>query len=238
MKFIPPAAIGAVTLLFLLLLLPIHSSAALVLFDSESAFLSAAPIVSTETFDEFQTDTQFTSLAVVIDQVVYSTSSAIDINTWRIDVALHDPPKGFSNALHSNDIAENRLTFAGGHVLAFGFSFLGFGFPTDDPFLGWEIAIREVDDTTTVIGPFDTSLLSYHGFLSDVGIVEILVRDAPGDGAGLNWSYDRVSRSAVVSTPPTLVLFGSGLWGLGIAAARRRKMFQCITCRNAALGER
>ena len=42
-------------------------------FSSQSAFFAAAPIASTETFDEFSFSTSFTTPKVVIDQVTYFT---------------------------------------------------------------------------------------------------------------------------------------------------------------------
>jgi hypothetical protein len=59
-------ALGAVWVL-----VPDPAWATLITFHSEADFLSNAPVVSTETFDEFPSPTIFFMARVVIDQVVY-----------------------------------------------------------------------------------------------------------------------------------------------------------------------
>jgi hypothetical protein len=184
------------------------ASANLITFNSEADFLNNAPIVSTETFDDFPSHTGFFTPLVVIDQVVYDTDGPCFYQgapnpCWLVGIQLGfgavSPPNDFG-ATFANAITEHRISFgAGNSVDAFGFWFLsGGGFPPPH----WEVVVHEIDGTDTIETLLFAADPRYRGFLSDVGINALTVRDFQGerDGAA-NWSYDNVSRSQVSSIP-------------------------------------
>jgi hypothetical protein len=99
-----------------------------IIFDTDpSLFLSTNPIVSTETFDEFPV-TQFPGQSVTIDGVTYSDPTLFP--GWTVAPSLSLPllPLSGPNALFTQFSDANKtITFGGGDVLAFGFTFIPFG---------------------------------------------------------------------------------------------------------------
>lgn len=137
-----------------------------------------------------------------IAQVVYETDGPCPgpgaPACWTIGIHIGpgyvSPPNDFG-ANFGNGISEHRISF-GPHrdVHAIGFWFLTGGvFPPPR----WEIIVHEIDGNDTVETVEFTSGQRYFGFVSNVGIGTLTVRDFPGDAGAANWSYDNVSRSAV-----------------------------------------
>ena len=90
----------------------------------------------------------------------------------------------------------------------------------------WAITVTEIDGSINNYGINFTvgNERHYLGFMSDIGISEVVVADGSNTGAA-NWSYDNVSRSLIqtaVPIPASVWLFGSGLLGL-VGMARRKK---------------
>src|SRR4030095_4774040 len=96
----------------------------LTFFSSQSEFLATAPIVSTETFDEFPSSTSFTTSTVVIDKVTYFTEPClleIHLGCWGIV----SPGVASPNRFGSNNTATDVLSFGTGQfVNALGFSLI------------------------------------------------------------------------------------------------------------------
>jgi hypothetical protein len=163
---------------------------ALNVFTSEADFLAAAPVVSTETFEEFTPPTLFTS-QIMIGDVVYTGQAS-----WSILEAGY----GTGNALISNVIGVNEMSFGPGQFAhAIGFFLLLPGASPVGTFLGWQIVVNELDGQSSVIDvpPILHFAPVYFGFLSDVGISKVTVQDNPGDTEADNWYLDNVSHSAI-----------------------------------------
>ncbi len=174
------------------MLLPEAACAHLAIYNSESEFLHAAPIVSTETFDEFPSPFYFFSPRVVIDGIAYTTASVPGAvcggrqPCWTVE----------SDVLLANLAHGSVFTFGpGGHVKAFGILFSS---SQEFPGPHFDLTIHEVDGSTTV------ALLGaggYAGILSTVGIDSLAV------SADFPWQYDNVSHSQILSIPePSLAL--------------------------------
>jgi len=202
------------------------SAFAMTVFNSESDFLAAAPIVSTETFDGFATGPLTNDAAIEIDYVNYRVASTGECSgfppcwytsTW---LAVSTPNRLGSNELPSTD---HIISFGlGGFVAAFGFHFTG---PRDGEKdeIEWTITINEIDGTENVIevSKFTSSSSApYYGFLSDVGIQQVVVVGGL-TGQQPAFGFDNVSRSEIIPIPAAVWLFGSALGILGWV--RRRK---------------
>lgn len=178
-------------------------SANLSIYHSESDFLNVAPIVSTETFDEFPSRTTFFSPQVVIDQVVYEVDGPCITDEqpnpcWVVGIQLGPgsvtPPHDFGSTLPNGN--EHRISFGTGRaVRAFGFWFLS-GAILPPPH--WEVIVNEIDGTSTTETVQLVSGQQYLGFVSDIGISTLIVRGVDPLGAA-PWSYDNVSRSLIFS---------------------------------------
>ena len=196
----------------LLLGSPAISSAEVILYDDESTFLDANPIVSTETFDGYQESPLFETAVITIDSVVYQAlpNSQNGQSEWRTGV--HFSAAGVASTpddFGSNLISDNIISFGPGkYVNAIGFWLLS---GANRPGLIWEIEAKETDGGVEVVEVSDwENEKRYYGFSSPVGIESITVRDYRGDNAGSNWSYDDVSRTQIVPEPSTLVLLSLG----------------------------
>lgn len=186
-----------------------QSHASMKIYSNESTFLSAAPIDSTEDFERFPDgDYRFGSSTIGVDGVIYSDTKGGD---WSVSGAWG----GISNSrsLGSTFGEHNEITFVtGACVKAFGFYFiskLGAQYP-------WEIEVFEKGGSSTLVEVQFTlnEREKYYGFLSDIGIERIIVRDYSGDCCGTNWDYDNVSRSSFV--PKSGKLSPSSPSGVGI----------------------
>jgi hypothetical protein len=164
-------------------------SSGIQMFSSFSEFNAAATVVSTQTFEQFNPGLQFAQNAVTLGGVVYESESRLSI--------FGPPYLPGTNALISNEIVPSSMSFgAGRYVESFGFSFGGF-----TSFQGpvWRIGVQE---TNAALSTFDITPLpsypwtQYFGFISDVGIESVSVRQILQSG-GVNWFYDDVSRGEI-----------------------------------------
>lgn len=177
------------------------------IFQSQASFLQAAleaPIVSTETFEEFAPGAHLANPAVV-DGVSYQ---AINIQitepgpppVWEANSLTLDGT-ATSRSLIFTDLADHRLTFGqNGVVDAIGFYINNGAFL---PVPMWDISVVSRDGTETacsLVGPLSPDSKAYVGFLSQSGISSITVADATVNGA-VNWEYTEVSRSAIQAAP-------------------------------------
>ena len=172
----------------------------LTLFSSQSEFLSVAPIVSTETFEEFPSSASFTTPEVIIDNVVYFTEPCLlEIlgGCW----AIVSPGVVSANRFTANNIGTDVLRFgAGQFVNALGFHLLVGGTVNGVPTGQYELRLEEINGDVILlnIGPLPPSVL-YLGFLSSSGIRDVTL-NALGDFR-FNPAFDNVSRGAIQSVP-------------------------------------
>jgi hypothetical protein len=213
--------------------------ATLIVFNSEGAFLSNAPTVSTETFSEF---TQMTYLgsSISISSVNFTSISAGSFYAGPWTLSNH-------NYLCSTAIGVHDITFGQGqYVEAFGLFFNG-NFGSE---FRYQVEVAETNGTISQFNIYMTSQvgLYYFGVTSDIGISRILFHNGvtppqvPDIFSGASWNYYNFSRSAilgepgtpvaipipygdngggVVPLPPTILLLGSGI--LGLAGWKRFK---------------
>lgn len=172
---------------------------AVVIYDSQPSFRSAAVIDSTENFDAYTTDDGFIAPVVALGGVSYSTTSCTN-RCWGFSVNNTSPPLSFG----SNDIATDTLSFGSGrYVNALGFWLGGLFGSAGYPFLGWEIIVNEKNGASTVIEvPEYSGNVRYFGFTSESGIESLVVRDNPRDSGAGNWWYDDVARGAIIGGDP------------------------------------
>lgn len=200
------------------LLLLSTSTAAVELIDAEAQFLSAAPIVSTETFERDVDFLKIREPTVTIDDVVYEISSgrAADCfkSTFRHCWSI-ERQKGANQLSSGANFAIGMADWNMGagdwdiihfgdrrRVKAFGFYIqAAVDFVLDD-FPGWEILVHEDDGTVTSFTVATKSAKKrpvYFGFISEAGISKIDVGSKPGRAA-FNWDYMLVSRSQILKT--------------------------------------
>jgi hypothetical protein len=175
------------------------SPGAVLTFD-EHQFLSSRPIVSTETFDEFASPTNFppNRHRVVIDAVRFRSVDAA-APYWAVEREEFAVP---TNALFRRFAegfelsADLAVAFRdGGSVRALGFRLFPFGTPNS-----FELVVTEADGTSTSFAlPTDISAPQFVGLSSPNRITRVLIRQR-GDGTGggiSNFSLDDVSRGAI-----------------------------------------
>jgi hypothetical protein len=188
----------------------------LTFFSSQSEFLATAPIVSTETFDEFPSSTSFTTSTVVIDKVTYFTEPClleIHLGCWGIV----SPGVASPNRFGSNNTATDVLSFGTDQfVNALGFYLIVGGSVNEVPVAQYELRIVEINGETSLIniGPLPPSIL-FFGFSSSSGIRD-LTFDTIGDNR-FNLQFDDVSRGTIQSvrepsSPVTLIFAVIGLF--------------------------
>lgn len=174
-------------------------------FNSQTSFFSAAPIVSTETFDEFPSDTLFPQSRIMIDGVYYlNTPEEPGAAGWGI---LHLPnTPSQPNALVSSSLVTQHISFGQvpGHttqVAAFGF-YLNGGGSYDGVSSLYRIVVSEADGTQTSFTiDFGPTRGAYFGFLSEQGIATIAVGPDFSPGFATYFAFDNVSRSGIATVP-------------------------------------
>jgi hypothetical protein len=187
--------------------------ASIVAFNNEVAFRAVAPIVSTETFDEFPFRTALGAGVVVIDDIFYTAGFG---GVWNAE-DLFAPPPSPPNTLVSTLIEPNTLTFGGSGTQAIGF-FLNGG--DDSTQIVVTTANGEELSETPWSGiprpPFSNPNI-YRGYVSSDVIISVRVSNAPDPRFGTNWGFDNVSRGIIVPVPelPTGLLLGLGVFVSG-----------------------
>ena len=189
----------------------------LLTYSSEASLQATGTIVHTETFDEFAKGTFFNSPVATIDGVNYtsSRSSGIPLTNpyWTVGIDLGVP--GYVTAPNDfgpNDLSNRSLDFgSGNYVLSMGFYMLaGASSPID-------IVVTENGGTQVVFPEAVRS--TYYGFVSTDGISRIDF-DFP-TGRKINWSFDNVSRGAIVPEPASVILLSSVVLAIYLVRERR-----------------
>ncbi|MDA8127818.1 MAG: PEP-CTERM sorting domain-containing protein [Betaproteobacteria bacterium] len=172
---------------------------AVVIYNSESSFRSAAAIESTENFDAYTTDDGFVTPVIALDGVSYSTTSCTN-RCWGFGINHVSPPMSLS----SDSLASDTLSFGSGrYVNSLGFWWGGLSGWVGGSFLGWQIIVNEKNGSSTVIAiPQGSANTHYFGFTSESGIDNVVVRDNPLDSGATNWWYDDVARGAIIGGDP------------------------------------
>jgi hypothetical protein len=184
-------------------------NASIVAFNSEAAFRSVAPIVSSETFDEFPFRTALGAGVVVIDDIFYTAGFGSVWNAGDLFAPTPSPP----NILFSNLIEPNTLTFAGWGTQAVGF-FLNGGDDSTQIVVTTSSGEELSENPWSGISrpPFSNANI-YRGYVSSDIIISVRVSNAPDPRFGTNFGFDNVSRGIIVPIPelPTGLLLGFGV---------------------------
>lgn len=207
---------------------PAMPGASVTVYDDESTFLALNPIESTETFDGYPYNHSFMTPVVTIDSVTYEAlpDPFNGESSWIAGIHFGVPGYVSSpNDFGSNWITDNIMTFGTDqYVDGIGFWLLS---GTHRSGVVWEIVAEESDGSVEVVGVSDWSNdQRYFGFSSPLGIKSITVRDFPGNPGAGNWSYDNVSRTAImpVPEPVTFIIWCIlGVLGVGHVWWRRKK---------------
>jgi hypothetical protein len=170
-------------------------------FNSEAAFLAAANVVSTETFDEFASGTDLGGPSATVDGITYT---AVDPDPgppppprWSVhgSTVADSPPNVFE---FSGRRAVTLLSFGDGmitHAIGF-FLHTGADFPGG---VNYELTVTLGNDSHIVANASGGAL--YRGFLASEGIKSITI-DTETDIGGFNFEFDNVSRGAIVPVIP------------------------------------
>jgi hypothetical protein len=169
--------------------------ATVTLTTDRTVFLGSNSIVSTETFDEFVTPTQFPIADQTITISGVSYFSAISDPGWTVSnvFVTSSPP----NVLFANALGDRTISFDGGYVRSVGLIFRAVAVAAQFHFV-----VREIDGTLTDFVRLPNDGLTdfgYLGFSSSIGIESVLVSQQQGQGFVTNFTFDDVSRSAVIS---------------------------------------
>jgi len=189
----------------------------IVSFSDAQAFSSSAPVASTETFEEFQTDTAIGVGSVTVDGITYTSFNPSAI--WRVSDTFVTPSP--PNALVTgNVVAPATLTFnGGGFTDAIGFFLVGVGgrFPP----ASYQIDVATVDHEllSETISPGEVNNI-FRGFTSQDGIASVTIAPVPVEVGGTisNFHLDNVSRGVISTTvpePSSPVWAAIGVVGLG-----------------------
>jgi hypothetical protein len=186
-------------------------------FTDQTAFLGAAPIVSTETFDEFPSNTVLGVGSATVDGVTY-TSQDPTAQWSATNLFLTPSPP---NSLLSSELAPETLTFGSGNATAaIGFFLIPAGIPGD-----YQIFVTGSGGYTLTENVTTNGAITYRGFLG-VGEDITSVKVSPVGSTLSNVSYDNVSRADIVAATPepaSLTLLSLGSLGLLAYGRRRRK---------------
>jgi hypothetical protein len=175
---------------------------ATVTFD-QTSFLSSNPIVSTETFDEFASPTEYppTQRRVVIDAVRYRSVDPAPPG-WVIDAGVASPDNALFRRFStgSGPLGSLQLAIAfrdGGSSTAIGFLLQPFATTSQ-----FELVITEASgDVTTMLLPRDIGD-TYIGVSSPNRIKRVLIRQHSEISGGVtNFAVNDVSRGRILAAP-------------------------------------
>jgi len=194
-------------------------------FSNPQSFFSSAQVVSTETFDEFQTDTAIGLGILTLDGISYTSPNPAAI--WYVTDTFVTPSPPNSLVI-GNLIEPEMLTFAGGGFTdAIGFFLVGIGaFPR--PFFRIDVVAADGQTLTEQIvsGP-DTPIM-FRGFVYENGISSVTITPLNLEGGLSNFTLDNVSRGAIspIPEPSSLTLAAIGIAALTSAQASARLSFR------------
>jgi hypothetical protein len=179
------------------------------MFTDQQSFFQTGQVVSTETFDEFPSDTIIGVGSMTLDGITYT--SANPLAQWKVTDTFVTPSSP-NSLTQSNVIAPATLTFAGrGQTDAVGFFLLpGSTFPGGS---------YRFDVTTASGGPFTatTGVIGstiFRGFTSFDEITSLTITPLNVLGGLSNFDLDNVSRGLIVSAipePSSLTLGTTGI---------------------------
>src|SRR5436190_5081148 len=170
----------------------------------EAAFLNSAPLVTTETFNEYPSPTEFPpdQLRIVSKSIRFRSVDPSPEPGWIIDLdGFPNPDNVLFRHFAVNGFegtGQLAIAFRDGHsVPAVGFRLQAFGTPNQI-----ELLVTETDGAvTSFFLPRDMYEL-YIGLTSPNGIKRVLIRQHPELTAGgmSNFSLDDVSRGQLSTT--------------------------------------
>jgi hypothetical protein len=185
-------------------------------FSSPQTFFSAAQVASTETFDEFQTNTAIGVGTVTVDGITYTSSNPSAI--WYVSDTFVTPSQP-NSLVTSNAIAPATLTFGEGRFTpSIGFFLVGIGgIPVSSFRLDVAATDGQVLSEQIISGSVSANL--FRGFTYQNGISSIAITPLDVAGDISNFHLDNVSRgvisTAFVPEPSSLTLAVIGVAGLG-----------------------
>lgn len=205
-----------VAILALLSCVPCEVRAEILVYTDQSDFFSAAsemgsPIVSTTTFEDRLGNV---GSPATIDQITYTPDNPS--GTYRID------SYGSQHSLIQTELEASTLTFGGGQTRAIGFVTI-LGVSVFPPLPRYEFKVVAIDgEELSFHQAIDIGEGAYWGFISPQGIRSVTIGPYRRWEGATNFTFDDVSRAAIVPEPSTLALFAIGAIALAITAARRR----------------
>jgi probable HAF family extracellular repeat protein len=182
----------------IVLTLPSAASAGLIVFDNEADFLAAADVVSTETFDEFPTNTLLGRPSATVDGVTYTA-----INPPPDDIP--SPPWGWGwfagpKLYFSERRDVTKLTFGEEMVTnAIGFSVDGQGISFPTPEYTFTVLLGNGEQSVEHASGND---LIYRGFVAAERIHSVTINTVTSSGSSHNFDIDNVSRGTIVPAIP------------------------------------
>jgi hypothetical protein len=207
----------------------------IIVFTNEAAFLRAAPIVSTEKFDEFASGTLLGQMGTVrIDGVTYTAAADAQWSADRFFGPAPSPPNVLFQRNTGTRNGSATLTFGDGQ------STEAIGFFVTSPLLSprsfYQLTVTTTDGGQ-LVEPIDLNSDTpvYRGFVASEGISSVRIDPLTVEGARPNFGLDNVSRAAIVGPLPVVIpepasftLFGLG--GLVLLGCRQRPAPRTSRC--------
>jgi len=202
----------------------------IVSFYTPQSFFSSAQVVSTETFDEFQIDTDIGVGSITIDGITYNSPNPSAI--WHVTDTFVTPSP--PNSLVTRNLVEpETLTFAGGGVTdAIGFFLVGIG-GTPAAFFRIDVLAADGEVSTEQIAPGFNTINVFRGFAYDNGISSVTITSLDLAGGLSNFHLDNVSRGAISAVPEPSALTLAAIGVAVLAWWSRRGRRSCMSGRFA-----
>ena len=178
-------------------------------YNSESIFLSVAPIVKTEIFDNLPANYGDGFFNASFYGIVYEGEGKIGHTTCSISTLPYQPfgiPTS-SAVLYSPAVGEDFFSFGSNHyVEAFAFDLFH---PYDEQTVGGiiNIDVTEIDGNISTFSHNQDGQWFYFGFISDVGMSQIRVYNLIEDNVlDTNFAFDNISRGEIVPFPEPVAI--------------------------------
>ena len=184
-----------------------------IVFTQEPEFLRAAPIVSTETFDEFPTPTVLGTGTVIVDGVTYTSDQPAA--RWIAGILIHQVPPRFvspPNDFGTDLIGSDTLTFGAAATT----NAIGFFLLTAGVFTTYNVIVTTADGAQFIDPLVGEPNPAFRGFVAPEGIASVTVTHISPLSL-FNFSFDNVSRGNIVSAvpePASATLLGFGVFSL------------------------